>query len=317
MPLYIRPSNEIERRMNRSHDRVVEHSTTENEWDGGDGFDDIHSIESAPKTSKAAQLRADVEAQKKEKRSLLCKAASAYKRRPDLKLENVAYSMQPIRRTNTGPRQSAPSKDGPVLEMSLIVFGPELEDTDNHSDESDCESSPHGRNESKKMNSAELQVVRMVNGIPLLDSSEALACGIVNKVSSNSDTWNCFGLCVTRKNENNQGTEPLTKQNTPTFEVNDSAQVAPFLTTSSHSLFYDQSKGLDNLNSSDDDDFDTENRRWKRKKERQVRCHLPAAVRLGHILMIVQIRAKPSALPLPTLSKVISVVTCMCICRSY
>ena len=317
MPLYIRPSNEIERRMNRSHDRVVEHSTTENEWDGGDGFDDIHSIESAPKISKAAQLRADVEAQKKEKRSLLCKAASAYKRRPDLKLENVAYSMQPIRRTNTGPRQSAPSKDGPVLEMSLIVFGPELEDTDNHSDESDCESSPHGRNESKKMNSAELQVVRMVNGIPLLDSSEALACGIVNKVSSNSDTWNCFGLCVTRKNENNQGTEPLTEQNTPTFEVNDSAQVAPFLTTSSHSLFYDQSKGLDHLNSSDDDDFDTENRRWKTKKERQVRCHLPAAVRLGHILMIVQIRAKPSALPLPTLSKVISVATCMCICRSY
>jgi len=317
MPLYIRPSNEIERRMNRSHDRVVEHSTTENEWDGGDGFDDIHSIESAPKISKAAQLRADVEAQKKEKRSLLCKAASAYKRRPDLKLENVAYSMQPIRRTNTGPRQSAPPKDGPVLEMSLIVFGPELEDTDNHSDESDCESSPHGRNESKKRNSAELQVVRMVNGIPLLDSSEALACGIVNKVSSNSDTWNCFGLCVTRKNENNQGTEPLTEQNTPTFEVNDSAQVAPFLTTSSHSLFYDQSKGLDHLNSSDDDDFDTENRRWKRKKERQVRCHLPAAVRLGHILMIVQIRAKPSALPLPTLSKVISVATCMCICRSY
>lgn len=312
MPLYIRPSDEIEQRMNKSHVGVVEHSTTENEWDGGDGFDDLHYNKSAPRISKAAQLRADVELQKKEKRSLLRKAASAYKRRPDLKLENVAYSMQPIRRTNTGPRQSA----SPVLEMSLIVFGPELEDTDNHSDESDCESSPHGRNESKKMSSAKLQVVRMVNGIPLLDSSEALACGIVNKVSSNSDAWNCFGLCVTRKIENDQGTEPLTELNTPTFEVNDSAQVAPFLTTSSHSLFYDQSKDLDHSNSSDDDDFDTENRRWKRKKERQVRCHPPAAVRLGHILMIVQIRAKPSALPLPTLSKVIYVATCMCICRS-
>ena len=317
MPLYIRPPNEIERRMNRSHGRDVENSTTENEWDGGDCFDDIHSIESAPKISKAAQLRADVEAQKKEKRSLLRKAAAAYKQRPDVKLENVAYSMQPIRRTNTGPRQSAPSKDGPVLEMSLIVFGPELEDTDNQGDESDFDSYPRGRNESNKRNSAELQVVRMVNGIPLLDSSEALACGIVNKVSSNSDTWNCFGLCVTRKSENNQGSEPLTELNTPTFEVNDSAQVAPFLSTSTHSLFYDQSKDLDHSNSSDDYDFDTDNRRWKRKKERQVRCYLPAALRLGHILMIVQIRAKPSALPLPTLSKVISVATFVCICRSY
>lgn len=300
--------------MDRSHDRVVEHSTTENEWDGGDGFNDIHSIESAPKISKAAQLRAGVEAQKKEKISLLRKAAAAYKQRQDLKLENVAYSIQPIRRTSTGSRQSASSKDGPVLEMSLIVFGPELEDTDNQSDKSDSECYPRGRNESKKMNSAELQVVRMVNGIPLLDSSEALACGIVNKVSSNSDTWNCFGLCVTRKND--QGTEPLTELNTPTFEVNDSAQVAPFLTTSSHSLFYDQSKDFEHSNSSEDDDFDTGNRKWKRKKERQVPCHLPAAVRLGHILMIIQIRAKPSALPLPTLSKVIYVATCMCICRS-
>ena len=322
MPLYIRPPGEMERPV---MDRAAsggdgENSNRGNNWDGGDGFDeegisvdpDDGGHHRAPKISKAAQQRAEADVRRKEKLSLICKAAVAYKRRPDLKVENVAYSMQPIRRDYTGSRQSSPSQSGPVLEMSLIVFGPALGDAENHSDDgSENGSYPRGSDDNhrcNKMNSSELQVVRMVNGIPLLDSSEALACGVINKVSSNSDTWNTFGLSVSRKSENVQGPVPSNELNTPTFVVNDSAQVAPFLMSTTHSLFRDQSRDWDQ-SCSDDDEFDTENRRGKRKKARQAKCLLPAALRLGDILMVVQIRAKPSALPLPTLSKVSFVAT--------
>ena len=331
MPLYIRPPGEkMERRVMDRAARGIDDDDDENSnrcgnnWDGGDGFDEEGiSVDSdddgghhhrAPKISKAARKRAEADVRRTEKLSLTCKAAIAYKRRPDLRVENVAYSVQPIRQEYTGSRQSSPSsQSGPILEMSLIVFGPDPGDADdNRSDDgSENGSYPRGSDDDHRCNkktTSELQVVRMVNGIPLLDSSEALACGVINKVSSNSDTWNTFGLNVSRKSENDQGPVPLNELNTPTFVVNDSAQVAPFLMSTTHSLFRDQSRDWD-LSSSDDDEIDTENRRGKRKKARQEQCLLPAALRLGDILMVVQIRAKPSALPLPTLSKVSFVAT--------
>ena len=321
MPLYIRPPpGEMERRaMDRAasggEDEENSNNRASNNWDGGDGFDEEGisvDPDRAPKISKAAQKRAEADVRRKEKLSLICKAAVAYKRRPDLKVENVAYSVQPIRRDYTGSRQSSsPSQQsGPVLEMSLIVFGPDPGDADDHGDDG-SENGSYPRDDDHRCNkktSSELQVVRMVNGIPLLDSSEALACGVINKVTSNSDTWNTFGLNVSRKSENDQGPVPSNELNTPTFVINDSAQVAPFLMSTTHSLFRDQSRDRDQ-SSSDDDESDTENRRGKRKKARQVQCLLPAALRLGDILMVVQIRAKPSALPLPTLSKVSFVAT--------
>lgn len=315
MPLYIRPPGETE-----EHRRIYRTTSGDDEisndggsyWDGGDGCDegifldhddDIHRV---PKVSKAAHQRAEAEVQRKEKISLICQAAAAYKRRPDLKVENVAHTVQLIRRDYNGPRKSTPSLNGPVLEMSLIVFGPDLSDADDHSAGGEGCSYPRRSNENSlidKKSSSELQIVRIVNGIPILDSSEALACGVINKVSSNSDTWNSFGLNVTRKNGDDQGPMSSNELNTPTFVVNDSAQVTPFLKDTTHSLFRDQCVDWDQA-SSDDDEFDTKNRRGKRKKMRQMRCLLPAALRLGGILMVVQIRAKPSALPLPTLSKV-------------
>ena len=93
-------------------------------------------------------------------------------------------------------------------------------------------------------------------------------------------------------------------------------QVAPFLKSTTHSMFQEQSQDYNQSSSDDDDndDFDMENiGRRKRKKERKVRCILPANMRLGDVLMVVQIRAKPSALPLPTLSKVRSRIVVACL----
>ncbi|KAL7542024.1 hypothetical protein ACHAXR_011450 [Thalassiosira sp. AJA248-18] len=314
-PLYIRPPAEIERRMNRKRNKSLganslmdvsdansdsDENSNKHNWDGGDCLDERNSPVAEinqPRTSKAARQRAEAELQKKKKISLMCKAAAAYKSRPDLRVENVAYSSQPIRRKKSGSGQSSTSSaNGPLLEIGLIVFGPEP-DTGNYCDENSDHESCHRDCGNGRKSLATLQVVRMVNGIPLLDSSEALACGVVQKMS-NSAVWNSFGLNVLQNSENDLDLDPVPLS----LEINDSAQVAPFLKSTAHSMFHDQSQGNDQ-SSSDEDDFDVENFRGKRKKERQVRCLLPAALRLGDVLVVVQIRAKPSALPLPTLSK--------------
>ena len=326
IPLYIRPPVEMERRSNRksSAPHTLRNESDSNnsnngddkldqdDWEGGDGFDE-NSLSTAndtpmnrqePKLTKAAKKRAEAELQQKRKLSLLCKAASTYQRRPDLKLANVAYSTQPIRR-NSGKSSESP-KNGPVLEIGLIVFGPQPE----YNDDSDNEDDTQNQNDTNQLDNnsdsaaAKLQVVRMVNGIPLLDSSEALACGVVKKISGNTSNWNSFGLNL--QNSEQSDLDPI-EQNTThiTFDLKDSAQVAPFLKSTTHSLFRGQSQ-IDDKSSSEDGDSDVENiGGGKRKKtEGQVKCILPASLRLGDVLMVVQIRATPSCLPLPTLSKV-------------
>jgi hypothetical protein len=269
------------------------------EWDGYDGCDnddeDNDNRVQMPSVSKAVRERETAEKEKNKKMALLCKAAELYKGRP-VSLKNVALETHPIRRHGeNGPCTKSTS----MLEVSVIVFGPEPEcnnDSDDESVQSGCFRSQHDSNPKK---SADLQLVRMVNGIPLLDSPEAVACGLVQKISGSASNWNSFGLEVSLKKHVDSA--ELAHDDTPMFGVEDSAQVAPFFRESAHGLFC----GSDQSSSSDDDISDPENRTRKRKK---VKCGLssllPAALRLGEMMIIVQIKAKPSALPLPTLSKV-------------
>ena len=326
LPLYIRPPAEMERLANRKKNAVklLEHndeesdrnsndgaSSNHDDWEGGDGFDEDKSVCSISaanhpankpkKVTKAAKQRAEAELQRKKKIALICKAASTYKRRPDLKVENVAYSTQPIRRKNTTSKSTTSSlKNGPILEVGLIVFGPNRHDTNNASSDEEDTAENSDRRRDNSDSSAKLHVIRMVNGIPLLDSSESLACGVIKKVSNNASTWNSFGLSLSQVEEGSDQ-----HQQTTTFGIIDSAQVAPFLKSTAHSLFQGDRDYNNQSSSSEEDDFDMENVRGKRKKkkESQVKCILPAALRLGNVLMVVQIQAKPSALPLPTLSK--------------
>jgi hypothetical protein len=75
----------------------------------------------------------------------------------------------------------------------------------------------------------------------------------------------------------------------PTFGVRDSTQVAPFLQSGIHDLY--------ELNQ-EEENSDAASVLHGRHG------FLPAHLRIGNILVIVQIHAKPSSLPLPTLSKV-------------
>jgi hypothetical protein len=85
--------------------------------------------------------------------------------------------------------------------------------------------------------------------------------------------------------------------------LKDSAQVASYFTQyQAHCLFEEEFDEDESIHNSDNDDTYEKDARKRKKKEKVLL--LPAGLRLGKILIIVQLNANPTDLPLPTLSKV-------------
>ena len=155
----------------------------------------------------------------------------------------------------------------------------------------------------------------MVNHVPLLDSAEASACGLIARIDAKNTMWNSFGLEVKKAQTSQQlhlrhqnyikaKTSDLVHSGLyiPTFTLEDSIQVSPFFQSSTHSMFK-RSKDQHNLESRregecGDDDIDGEN------EDDFTSFPLPAGIRIGNVLIIIKLHATPSELPLPTLSKV-------------
>ena len=110
--------------------------------------------------------------------------------------------------------------------------------------------------EEEEKSCATITLVRMVNKIPLLDSSEVVACGLVQGLASKRNMWNSFGLDVSLDYDPAQATK------LPTFQVRDSEQVKPFFRKGAHALFdpsaYNEKESvassLDKEEEDDDDD---------------------------------------------------------------
>mmetsp|Transcript_23517 Transcript_23517/g.49861 ORF Transcript_23517/g.49861 Transcript_23517/m.49861 type:complete len:928 (+) Transcript_23517:233-3016(+) len=290
----------------------------ENEWEGNDGCDDDgyvcdeESDNNFVKQSKseAVQERERAQEELMKRKELIRNGAKEYEGK-DVMIKNVACATQPIRRVSISGQSSPATKKGPLLELSMIVFAPSTFDggrCDESNDHDSCQGSRAYERIASSDNNPGISVVRMVNGVPLLDGPEAFACGIVQKLASSDATWNSFGLDLSLRKQTEinfdslTGRRKLIGKDTPTFCIKDSAQVAPFFRDNAHAAFHQ--RGCYHDESSSDNDFDPETIRWrKRKKGQRSKFILPAHLRLGHILMIVQIRAKPSDLPLPTLSK--------------
>lgn len=232
-------------------------------------------------------------------RTKIADGVRAYLKLP-VEVKNVAVSCQTIRLESV-----TNAEDRPTLEVALVVYGDDHDAVECTVDES-CLSD----------RSAKMILVRMVNQVPLLDGAEALACGLVQGIASKQSLWNSFGLEVTNMSRDSSRKSAASTENAdeqfldpanffvPTFRVRDSEQVAPFFQQGTHHLFEEEHE---NVSSDDDDNGDIEQSvlsRGKRKKTRTRPLLLPAQVRLGNILIMVNIHAKPTALPLPTLSKV-------------
>lgn len=177
----------------------------------------------------------------------ILKAAHAFLKQP-VQLENVAHASHPIGRIS---RHVIPEEQ-PTLDVSVICYQQDDHDDEEEQHEDDCMflgESP----------SAKCMLVRMVNGVPLLDSAEASACGLVQGMVQQQSTWNSFGLHITQSCARGQHlptnfgqhdddssssgvveSQPLDHQQdlfVPTFGVRDSTQVAPFLQSGIHELY--------------------------------------------------------------------------------
>lgn len=253
-------------------------------------------------TDFAKRSPANLATEKIQERKDIQKAVEAYFCKP-VELRNIAHSLQTIRRdlfedqqckirprTRKSLKENASkfSKSIPMLEVDLIVLDKDEDEDDDEEDE-DCGVKGH---EDLDETGAKLMLIRMVNKIPLLDGAEAQACGLVRGVTSKHSMWESFGLEVVTTSDKPALASPTHQLadaqllHVPMFNVRDSAQVASYLQSGVHDLYCPDTD-------SDDDETSSKPKRF-----------LPAKVRLGNLVLIVHIHAHPSALPLPTLSKV-------------
>jgi hypothetical protein len=278
-----------------------------------------------------------------QERKSIQKAVEAYFRKP-VELKNIAHSLQPIRRDsehnatssnnnkrvkpNVRTRQAlrkqatASASSIPMMEVDLVVLGKEKDDDDeaeyivmdqDRDGVHDNGARARIEQEDDSSASAKLMLIRMVNKIPLLDGAEAQACGLVRGISSQSTVWESFGLEVS----SSMGTGSSACQSTatstgithkvadaqwlhvPMFTLRDSLQVASFIQQGIHDpLYAKQQEDEYDDDQSNGSDYEGMHRHHK------IQRFLPAHARLGNVLMIAHIHAHPSALPLPTLSKV-------------
>ncbi|KAL3906812.1 MAG: hypothetical protein SGILL_009123 [Bacillariaceae sp.] len=236
-------------------------------------------------------------------------AAKAYWSDRKMALKNTAVSTQRIRAASN---QDAAHSSEQELEVNMIVCPLPSRNApdDSYDDFSRDGSSVSGHVLcSTEDEPATIELVRMVNDVPLLDGAEAHSCGLVHGLADKT-AWGSFGLEISR----NATIEPNRNQIlpstgckwTPTFELQDDVRVGAFIQRDTnhkqlHCLvdddYYDGESDDESFNSAD-------SQARKRSALKQMDDLLPAGIRLHSILVVVRIRAAPESLPLPTLSKV-------------
>jgi hypothetical protein len=308
VPLFIKPTSKRLKHQRQARMTSSSAGNIEDErqlW--SDGMTDLSHV-NEPSSSHKQQVpgMSQVSTSNTNRRLHVLAAANAYLKRP-VDIENVAHSIQPIGRST---RQNKDAR--PTLEVNMIVYGPnENEENEDVAPQSQIEDNLG------EFPSANLMLVRMVNGVPLLDGAEAFACGLVQGIAQLQSTWNSFGLCVMPttslgvafaedQDDSDDESSPIVSgaNLTPRYAIRDSDQVAPFIRSGTHDLYdmdeWDAESQYDDASSAGDE---REGRPTQRSQCTRNRF-LPAHLRLGNVLLIVQITAKPSSLPLPTLSKV-------------
>jgi hypothetical protein len=264
------------------------------------GKDDVEDDGSGSESSQPIQELASMHG----RLMAICHGAQKYLGQA-VELRNAAFSHVPIRTSTSEPVDPT----GPCLEITFIVVPP---DDDKHGDDQDAELGSDGDSNSDNESDGAQEVphrgvvrlIRMVNGIPMLDTAEALGCGVVNRIASLRQVWLSFGL------EADLSCQSQDEVTNPTLLVRDSDQVLPYFVQGSHELFEASEESDDQTSvSTIDNGFDSDDsipgrRRRRGPRADKIRALQPARVRFAKTLMVVHFHGKPSTLPLPTLSKV-------------
>lgn len=285
IPLFIRPFSQArcqEPGRNSESDDQDENSWIDGLTNGFDRKEETNTGERLPPEQSATR--------QDDERTQIWKASQLYLGRT-FEESNVAHAVVPIR---IKTRSNDSDSSQPRLEVFLIVHGPGDDEEENTGELAGDAENEVNNHEDASSWTASMVLVRMVNRIPLLDSSEAVACGLVQSIASKKHVWNSFGLEVSQNSTANVAKLLC-------FNVTDSEQVAPFFRRGNHALLEEED------DDEDEDETGTPEENVilgkKRRRRRGPRHVLPASVRLGNILLVVQIYARPSTLPLPTLSK--------------
>ena len=248
-----------------------------NSYDADVNYDDTLTLLDATRTEEKINDPIDTE------KILIKKGAQEYLRYSSIDIKNIARSAQLIHNHNGQSQKGS----GPSIEVQMIIYQNSEDTIHNESDfEVETEQTTNSSPWKGKMT-----LIRMVNDVPLLDSADARACGLVQGLNSMKNTWAAFGLDVSisaiETQEDNNNTNPSTILHLPTFDIKDIEELDTYFRRSNHDMYEeDISENIDTIGFS------------------QTLKRLPAGVRIGNILLIVQLRATPSQLALPTLSKV-------------
>lgn len=275
-PLHIRPDHGGR---NLGPALTSRHDPNKKPWEdvmnqGATTYDRNRTLREKKKCKSVAEAEAG--------RLALYRAAKAYTNDSSLHLKNVARFVQTIHTAtvNHPENQSAPLKS--QLEVNMVVYTG-VKDGDRAS----------GTNSEE---GAQVQLIRMVNDVPILDGAEAHACGLVHGLAKCKAVWASFGLQVGTSSGSSSSAVA-----TPCFELRDTNQVLPFLQwNNQHRLLDIRTINQDIV---EDRDVAEQDRKRGRNGGSSNGGLLPAHIRFGRLLVVVRIRAAPTALPLPTLSK--------------
>ena len=237
-----------------------------------------------------------IDCSNRNERREFAKAVKTFWPSSNITVDNVARSVRTIRTCSDGTTLSkkGTERDSTVqLEVSMAVC-PDLEYDPNGDSIVESGLSPPTDNLPDKTKAASLQLVRIVNDVPIIENAEAHSCGLVHGVA-NKRVWGSFGLDIERSTTRKSSIN----LSTPSFLLRDSNLIAPFINKNrNHKLLAadDHETNLDQ-----EQKANKKRRKWGAYPSQNLR---PAELRIGTILVVVHIRANPSSLPLPTLSKV-------------
>ena len=214
----------------------------------------------------------------------------------EIRYTNVARSIRDIRQYEhqTPPSEREANRKSEVqLEVKMAVC-PHINHSERGSNSTDSAATTSKNSTSEIENDATLKLIRIVNGVPIMENAEAHSCGLVHGIA-NKSVWGSFGLDIDRTS----AAASNDCSRTPSFVLRDSSLIAPFIKKNSNHR---------QLKINDYEKIYHHNHSSQKKKRKKDTCpqndFMPANVRIGTILVVVEIHAAPNLLPLPSLSKV-------------
>ena len=292
-PIYIRPVSYTKSAYFEGKNQTLvgteEDEDEEGEEDEKQEWDDMmmdhnnSDCQSIGSKSKKRPASRQIDPKEENEKLTLLEAVKKYLNCDGVRIENVARSVQVIRSGNE-TRSNTNGTDCRSSARMIVDFVVGVDSLDQ-------------KPESLEQECPNINMVRVVNGVPILDSTEAHACGLVHGLVKCKAVWSSFGLQVSKSSLYETSSDCSLS-----FDLRDTAQVLPFIKWDNH-----QHRQLDDEDEEEEEEADEGEHglmgRRKRGRQQSTPNLLPAHVRFGRVLIVVRIIATPSALPLPTLSK--------------